>query len=867
MDYQKWRNSIVEAAKERWLTPEEIHEILTNHELLGFKLSIVKPHCPRGGEMYLFDRNVVPDFKSDGIDWVKKKGSSKENEQYLKLLTHGVHTVTGLYATASADSFFRRRCYRLAPSKAAIYLVHYRHCAGDAYMRRPSQKSQQQSHDWPEQRAHPQGQSEAELDALFDDAIDYQIFVDLGRGDSCGDSSPVLCMDLENDGGLGCGAPDGSMSPSPALPPLFVPVGILDFSPPSGGAGGGTKILLCLDAPIQIPPGRALGLFSSSGGSFPISLSVPVEVVAPCVLRLLSPPLSPSCLLPCSCTISVVSDENVLLAGPSQSPFIFEPPVAPPIPPTPSSLMDESRTHKIRIVERLLTQTTDSSHLRSPGPMFEAGTLYSPAQSEDGWLDDKALSTLSSADLERLMDQFLLRVVQQLVQIATMDDDLQAELDHLDPSGYSLLHYCCLFNLPTLVSKLIDKGVNVNRLTRCGSTALHLAAHAGHGDVVHLLVEAGADITIRNASGLTPAESSLQAGHPSLSSYWSRLCPADADVPASIPVSAPCHTNLRSSPMKGQFSTSPIRVSSPDTVPPEKSSLREGPQGTPEVHMHVSDPPLATTCAADNRSSMCSPPSSSGVSSPTITLESMSGETGVSNMTLLQGALSSLSLTDKCALSLSLGGGQSGARTPDDFEVQSVLSETDKESLDLAMSMMGPQEINAVEEEVRLIQSNVRTWLLRKNYTNLRDAARILQLAWRERRGGSVSRIRKPREPIPSSTLSIGAGEYEARVGGKRKQESRDIERDLVSSVSKSEREEAILSSSADPTRSITSDEAAATLQAATRGMLARKSFRRVKRQAMASLVIQKSLFQWWIHKGGAQAFMGALDDGSRMES
>jgi hypothetical protein len=48
------------------------------------------------------------------------------------------------------------------------------------------------------------------------------------------------------------------------------------------------------------------------------------------------------------------------------------------------------------------------------------------------------------------------------------------------------------------------------------------------------------------------------------------------------------------------------------------------------------------------------------------------------------------------------------------------------------------------------------------------------------------------------------------------------------------------------------SDEAAATLQAATRGMLARKSFRRVRMQTMASLVIQKSLFQWWVHKGAS---------------
>ena len=42
---------------------------------------------------------------------------------------------------------------------------------------------------------------------------------------------------------------------------------------------------------------------------------------------------------------------------------------------------------------------------------------------------------------------------------------------------------------------------------------------------------------------------------------------------------------------------------------------------------------------------------------------------------------------------------------------------------------------------------------------------------------------------------------------------------------------------------------AAATLQAATRGMLARKSFSSIRKQTMASLVIQKSLVKWWNNK------------------
>lgn len=97
---------------------------------------------------------------------------------------------------------------------------------------------------------------------------------------------------------------------------------------------------------------------------------------------------------------------------------------------------------------------------------------------------------------------------------------------------------------------------------------------------------------------------------------------------------------------------------------------------------------------------------------------------------LFQEAFSSLSLTDKCAFSLSIDKFKEINKTKEPFdfsflsdnsmndstvndqefsstgvpedisEMQSVLSETDKESLDAAMSMMGHQELRQVEDEV-----------------------------------------------------------------------------------------------------------------------------------------------------------------------
>lgn len=77
------------------------------------------------------------------------------------------------------------------------------------------------------------------------------------------------------------------------------------------------------------------------------------------------------------------------------------------------------------------------------------------------WLDDQQLSQISSSDLEKLMDRYFMAVVQQLVQVASLDDDLIAELDSLDSCGFSLFHYCCLYNLNALVPILMTKGVYI----------------------------------------------------------------------------------------------------------------------------------------------------------------------------------------------------------------------------------------------------------------------------------------------------------------------------------------------------------------------------------------------------------------------
>jgi len=208
--------------------------------------------------------------------------------------------------------------------------------------------------------------------------------------------------------------------------------------------------------------------------------------------------------------------------------------------------------------------------------------------------------------------------------------------------------------------------------------------------------------------------------------------------------------------------------------------------------------------------------------------------------------------------------------------MQSVISESEKESLNNAMSMMGHQELELVEEEVRKIQNNVRGWLLRKNYINLREAARSLQLAWRERRrsghsqnlshssstsstGGNAASDRSGGAGSASTTGSQGAQDGSPMTStllihpSEASAATNDINRTAFDSEHSSKEER---------------DKAAATLQAATRRMIARrKSFSHLRKQTMASLTIQRNLVKWWTHarsssgRGGMMAILEAAGE------
>ncbi|CAM9667168.1 unnamed protein product, partial [Discosporangium mesarthrocarpum] len=161
-------------------------------------------------------------------------------------------------------------------------------------------------------------------------------------------------------------------------------------------------------------------------------------------------------------------------------------------------------------------------------------------------LDDAVLNQIGEKKLEGLLDQMVIRVVHQLVRLASADSALEEELNALDSSGFSLLHYTCLYNLAPLVPVLLAmKGMDVNQKAANGQgqTPLHLAVSSGSLQLVKDLVRRGADTAAVDSQGLTPAEHALRCGKQAMSEWLAEQTPHDGEdwrpVPRIIPQNNP----------------------------------------------------------------------------------------------------------------------------------------------------------------------------------------------------------------------------------------------------------------------------------------------------------------------------------------
>ena len=128
-------------------------------------------------------------------------------------------------------------------------------------------------------------------------------------------------------------------------------------------------------------------------------------------------------------------------------------------------------------------------------------------------------------------ERYIIRLLLSLMEI--WDDRCPAFLDKVDlpireMGGTALSHAADNGHIP-LAAYLLFQGVDVNsRESTSQSTPVHRAAERGHEEMVHLLVDHGADITLRNELGLRPSTAAQANGHAGLAAWLRSLEPTGA---------------------------------------------------------------------------------------------------------------------------------------------------------------------------------------------------------------------------------------------------------------------------------------------------------------------------------------------------
>ncbi|KAG6610245.1 Calmodulin-binding transcription activator [Phytophthora cinnamomi] len=519
--------------------------------------------------------------------------------------------------------------------------------------------------------------------------------------------------------------------------------------------------------------------------------------------------------------------------------------------------------HNLSIPTALPSSGLSTQHSSQEKLSGESGESSATLVSSGGAsiaLDDCTIEALSDNDLEQLSEKLLERVVRQLVTVAHTSEELLEELNSLDETGLSLLHYVSFYNYSQLVPVLVAHGAHINQQSTQGQTALHLAAGCGHDEVVEVLLQSGADLHVRDFDGLTAAERAEKSGH--------------ADVAAKL------HHHMGDDTSSDMgvvdeiygFGGSPMEIDDAPTP-----YIDAGDMGLLEGNSRVVPHARPSRSHADSCESPCE---ASLYSKSTAYV----GENQEHNRKLLLGAFSTMSLHDKCALSLSISRDSAGhttrrressvgdeilvspssstgtsagfgsspasavgmdnnlvggrlmlAGTENDSDVQSVIAEDEEglNKLQAAMELMGPEERQSLEDEVKVLQHGIRAWLLKRNCKNMRETTKQLREA--------------------TQTIEDQQKQQEAADHGS------------MEATELSERERAAVTVQA-ATRSmlarrsfLQTKHVAIKFQAATRGVLCRKNFARMKAHALASLVIQRNVREWWNKQPGSTR-PGSLD-------
>ena len=87
-------------------------------------------------------------------------------------------------------------------------------------------------------------------------------------------------------------------------------------------------------------------------------------------------------------------------------------------------------------------------------------------------------------------------------------------IDIVDRAGMTALQWAAMLKQTDVIHKLLQRGADVNKRDRDdGRTALHYSARKNNTDAIRLLLQNGASTTIKDNKGRTPIDVAREHNH------------------------------------------------------------------------------------------------------------------------------------------------------------------------------------------------------------------------------------------------------------------------------------------------------------------------------------------------------------------
>mmetsp|Transcript_4970 Transcript_4970/g.9983 ORF Transcript_4970/g.9983 Transcript_4970/m.9983 type:complete len:1063 (-) Transcript_4970:458-3646(-) len=347
-----------------------------------------------------------------------------------------------------------------------------------------------------------------------------------------------------------------------------------------------------------------------------------------------------------------------------------------------------------------------------------------------GSLDDDCLEKMNDDELDTMLDKQLIKVVEALVEMTASDAELQNELNAPDQSGFALLHYAALYNLRSLVPILLSRGSHPDIPTqRGGLTALQLAAGAGNERIVEILLRSGANIDAKDGNGANAADYALRNGFKNVYKLLKKRYTGSDIMNVFGGSDTSSHTDSSTkSPSQPLADFNPLPID-PET---KRHMLQMSFQ-----NLTFKDK-LAINMLLRKYKGKMPKPAGGGktkyvpttpITGPISECEEYGSESKGGQLPSGHRNADTSRFFEHSVLASS---GQSVVSDNDyesdnsDDDVASYISETDQMHLDVAMKLMNHTELEDLEQSAMGISSDVRKWILKRNYYSLKEVSQFL---------------------------------------------------------------------------------------------------------------------------------------------